>query len=70
MVSGKVRRSHKSLTGIPEGDNTENGGEAVLKERHQSSDSGAITIPQFFLCHIRVGGWLFLLQCLLNMSAG
>lgn len=70
MVTCKVRRSHKSLTGIPAGDNTENGGEAVLREGHQSSDSRAITIPQFFLCHIWVGGWLFLLQCLLNTPAG
>ena len=43
-----MRRSYKSLTGIPDRDNTENGGEAVLKERHKSSDSGTITIPQVF----------------------
>ena len=47
MMASKVRRSNKSLTGIPDGDNTENGGEAVLK-RHQPSDSGTITILQGF----------------------
>ena len=31
-----MRRSNKSLTGIPDGDNTEDGGEAVLKDiNHQ-----------------------------------
>ena len=62
-----MRRSYKSLTGIPDRDNTENGGEAVLKERHQSSDSGTITIPQVFcfvlfccFCHIWAGIWRYL----------
>ena len=47
-----MRRSDKSLTGIPDGDNTKNGGETVFKERCQLSDSGTITIPQvfFFFC--------------------